>query len=334
MFKKTCIVLGSILLATSILLSPMLFIDFTPLSTKITKSNPTSNVETPIVTTRVNDEYPSLASFELPVFPTTSSKKMTKHPIITLEKNDIIVIDDVITDELVSKLQVQLMKMISKLDNKAPIYVIMNTPGGSVRAGLRLMEVLQAQNRPIHTITLFSASMGFILVQGLDDRLIVPTGTLMSHRTTMSIQGKLNGELENRLGIYKREDRYLDVLCADRMGLKTDDYQKLIFSEYWVKGFESVNQNAADKVVLVKCGNSLNSTHTSEFSVLGISVSVEFSDCPLIEVPLSFKINDGGFGDNLDVKTYINLLYTDKTKFVQDYIINNRYMKFIGETHE
>lgn len=250
--------------------------------------------------------------------------------VLVLEKKNTLVLDDVVTDKTVSRLQVQLMKMVNELDSNEPIYLVLNTPGGSIDAGTKLIESFKAQSNPIHTVTIFAASMGFIIAETLNDRIITPTGTLMSHRAQLGgLEGFLDGEYENRLTWIKSGIHYLDKQCADRMQMTFEEYKKLVHSEYWVRGFESVEQKAADKVMLIKCGKSLTGKHTVKIETFIGTFEVTLSDCPLIEAPLSIKY-EGIILDDVEAQEFINMLYTDRFEFFEKYIKTNDYIKFLG----
>lgn len=67
---------------------------------------------------------------------------------------------------------------LNKIDTKEPIYLVIRSPGGSVYDGLDFIRYAQTSRRPINTITLFAASMGFQIVQGLGKRYVVHPCTL------------------------------------------------------------------------------------------------------------------------------------------------------------
>jgi hypothetical protein len=101
---------------------------------------------------------------------------------IQLSKENSVSLRDVVHSGSVSKVIQELAK--KETNDESVIYLVLDTPGGSVFAGIDLINYLKAYKKPVHTITSFAASMGFQIAQGNQGkRLISPTGVLMSHNT-------------------------------------------------------------------------------------------------------------------------------------------------------
>lgn len=149
---------------------------------------------------------------------------------------------------------------IIELEKKHPekIYLIMNSPGGSVQEGTRFIHFLE-QFSNIDTVTYFAASMGSAIVEGNPGkRLIVADGTLMFHRAATSMQGQINdGELESRIAWLKNLIDVLESINYNRMGMSKADYKAAIKDELFLVGQGSVDKNAADAVINVRCSEEL-----------------------------------------------------------------------------
>jgi ATP-dependent protease ClpP protease subunit len=200
-----------------------------------------------------------------------------------------------------AEMQIQLLDLSHRLPAGSTVYLVLDTPGGDVDAGIQFIGFTKGLPLKIKTVTVFAASMGFQIVQGLDERLIVPTGTLMSHRAYFSgVRGEVPGEMITRLTYWIKQLTRLDMIAASRMGLKLGDYQDLIRDEYWVDGADAVADKAADRVVLARCDESFQGTVdevVGEF--LNVPVMGTFSKCPLISAPLKIFLarNDIKNGD-------------------------------------
>lgn len=214
--------------------------------------------------------------------PTFASTK-----VITLTPDNFINFGDVFTSEYVSKKQKELIDLDQRLEPGKEIYIFLDTPGGSISAGNLFINTATSLGRPIHTITLFAASMGYHTAQGLGKRYIMPSGELMSHRGHVSeLSGQINGELNTRVNHFTTLMNEMDTLAAGRVGTKLETYQALILNELWLYGNNAVKTGHADEVVLVKCSKSLNTTRKEVVNTFFGSFAVEFSNCPLIRYPL------------------------------------------------
>lgn len=258
-------------------------------------------------------------------------KLRTSDLSITLEAKNTLVFRGAVTAKSVAEMQVKLLDMSHKLNKNTPIYLVLDTPGGSVFSGLELIDHLRAVPQKIHTITLFAASMGFQIVQNMDKRYITNQGTLMSHRAKLGgLRGQLYGEFETRYRMVKRKVDYMDAVAAKRMQMDIKDYKDLVLNEYWVHGFDSVGDRAADKVVNLNCGKSLSGLETKNINTLFGAVTVEFSKCPLIRAPVSAKFGNIK-SENLDrVKKAYNKLFFDREGYVEEYILTNKYVDIFG----
>lgn len=209
---------------------------------------------------------------------------------ILLKADNTVLIDTDINSKSVLD-AIQKIQALNKLDSKEAIYLVLNTPGGSVPAGVDFIRFAKSSQRPIHTITIYAASMGFLIVQNLPGtRFIVEGGVLMSHRVSIDgIGGQLPGELESRVGYIKESSEDLDRAVAKRAKMTLKAYQALVHDEYYATPDKALKDHFADSKAMVSCGETLNTTHSrTEKGPFG-NVELTFSDCPLITSPVDIK---------------------------------------------
>ena len=180
-------------------------------------------------------------------------------------------------------------KELSRLNQKRrtcskPIYIVINSPGGSVYAGLNFITYAKSICN-LHTISIFAASMASAIVEQLPgSRLGVENNVMMFHRAKGSFRGQFEeGEVESRLALWKKIVRSMEQKSADRIGITLKDYKKRITSEWWTYGEDSVSSNIIDKIVKIKCSAALeNKTVKQTQQTIFGSVSREVSACPLL----------------------------------------------------
>jgi ATP-dependent Clp protease protease subunit len=169
-----------------------------------------------------------------------------------------------------------------------PIYLVLNTPGGSVGAGLKLIEYMNTLRRPVTVIANYAASMGFHILQHSEKRLVTPFSTIMSHRANGGVSGDIPHQLSNRLkhvtDILTKMD---DHIVSRTKGKQTQkSYMELIRDEYYSVGENSIKDGFADEVVTLKCDSSLNRYVSKTISMMFFTVSVKMSKCPLASLPI------------------------------------------------
>ncbi len=207
---------------------------------------------------------------------------------IELNEKNCVVFNQAVSDGYVSKKTVEI---IEKSFSEKELYLVMDTPGGSVTAGLQFIDIIKALNIKIHTVTIFAASMGYQIVQELGARYITPSGTLMSHRGSVSgISGQVPGELNSRLTHIQALLSKMSDTASKRSGMSKADYDAAIINELWLFGDNAVKAGHADEVANVTCSKKLfKQTHSESIASIFGNATVTYSKCPLISAPLSIR---------------------------------------------
>ena len=209
---------------------------------------------------------------------------------IVLRADNTMSLNTDVSDSSITRLMVDLQRL-NKLETNEPIYLVLNTPGGSVFAGINFIRYALTSRRPIHTITIFAASMGFQIAQAIPGkRLMAYSGVLMSHRASVSgVGGQYPGELNVRVDFFQDISKQLDLDVAKRAGMSLKEYQALIHDEYYATNDKAVSDGFADGSAAVACDDSLSGTYTRDFDTLFGQVEVEFAHCPLFTSFISAK---------------------------------------------
>lgn len=171
------------------------------------------------------------------------------------------------------------------------IYLVMDSPGGSIYAGNVFIEYIKTVPK-IKTISLFAASMAHGIVQATPgERLITSTGIMMAHRASGSFQGQFEeGEVESQLKLWKSIVRQLEKSNASRIGISLEEYKKKVVNEWWSYGSEAVEEHVADREVRVECSEELiNSRYEETIVSFFGSYTIEYSECPVFKFPTKIK---------------------------------------------
>jgi ATP-dependent Clp protease, protease subunit len=239
------------------------------------------------------------------IFPLSSLSKgdALKEESVTLTSNNTIVLNSEVNGESVSEVIAKAKDLDNKLSGlrekvgpKRPLYLFIYSPGGSIQSGLELIEALNGLGRPVNTITLFSASMAFQLVQNLGDRLILKNGVLMSHHAAGQSEGEFGGsgksQMDNRNQLWLDRVKEMDEQTVKRTNGKQtyESYTKQYDHEMWLTGTRSVDEGYADKIVTIKCDSSLAGATTHHINFLGLDISYDLDNCPINTSPMNVKV--------------------------------------------
>lgn len=227
--------------------------------------------------------------------------------VVTLTENNTVHFSGPVNDVSVANAQQKLGQLSAKLGSNETIYLVIDSPGGSVSAGNSFIDFAKALPQKIKPICIFCASMGYHMFQSLDERLVIPSSTLMSHRASLGgLSGQVPGELEARLRWIKSTLFDMDVAVAKRVGVSVQDYRSSIYDELWLNGSEAVSKKHADRFVKVKCSNALlTGTNKQTVSTLFGPVEVTTSKCPLINGILGFEFKRESFRSEAEVMTLV-----------------------------
>lgn len=174
-------------------------------------------------------------------------------------------------------------KVIKRRGGRYPIYLVINSPGGSVYAGLKFITYAKGI-RNLQTVTIFAASMGSAIVEALPGkRHGTENAITMFHRARGSFSGQFeDGEVETQLKLWKRIVRGMEVTNSKRIGITLKEYKKKIINEYWVYGSDNVKQNTLDQISTVRCSyNLMKSKREVKVRTMFGTFKRMLSDCPL-----------------------------------------------------
>ena len=159
-----------------------------------------------------------------------------------------------LTGEITSEVADAVISQILHLDAEDPdaeITMYIDSPGGSVTAGLSIYDVMQAVSADIHTVCVgTAASMAAVLFASGDRREILRHGEVMVHDPLVS--GGISG---SALAVQDKSDRLMakrKVLCgilAQHTGKTLKQIYKVTAKDTYFGAEEAVAFGLADAVI-------------------------------------------------------------------------------------
>lgn len=133
------------------------------------------------------------------------------------------------------------------------ITLYINSPGGSVTAGMVLYDTMQMISSPVSTVCMgLAASMGSILLSGgkKGRRFIFPSGEVMIHQPSIGgyMQGRATDIEITTKQIVKTRELGARIL-ADNCGQSFEKIMKDFDRDYWMDANEAVEYGIVDGVL-------------------------------------------------------------------------------------
>jgi ATP-dependent Clp protease protease subunit len=183
-----------------------------------------------------------------------------------LLKDRIIFLGGPVGDEVASLVIAQLL-FLSNEDPKADIHFYINSPGGSVTAGLGIYDTMQYVRCDVATYCIgLAASMGSLLLMAgaRGKRHLLPNSSVLLHQPL--IGGVMEGPATD-LGIQAKEMiRKREQLYRIMMHHTAKDYATISRDcerDYWLSATEAVEYGCAD-LVLQNIPESMSKQHRSD----------------------------------------------------------------------
>ncbi|ABB58567.1 ATP-dependent Clp protease proteolytic subunit [Synechococcus elongatus] len=163
----------------------------------------------------------------------------------------IIFLGQEVTDGLANSIVAQLLYLDSE-DSSKPIYLYINSPGGSVTAGMAIYDTMQYIKSPVITICLgLAASMGaFLLCAGSKGkRLALPHSRIMIHQPLGGTGRRQASDIEIEAKEILRIKKLLNQIMADRTGQPLEKIEKDTDRDYFMSAEEAREYGLIDQVI-------------------------------------------------------------------------------------
>jgi ATP-dependent Clp protease protease subunit len=167
-----------------------------------------------------------------------------------LLKSRIIFAGETIDDHMANVIIAQML-FLEKEDPKEEIHLYINSPGGSVYAGLAIYDVMQFVSCPVATTCVgMAASMGAILLAGGEKgkRTILPNSRVMIHQVSSGFRGTIAD-----INVQAKETNYLMnnlmEILSKHTGKDVEQVRADCDRDYWMSAEEALEYGIIDEVL-------------------------------------------------------------------------------------
>ncbi len=162
----------------------------------------------------------------------------------------IIFLGTAVNDQIANAIIAQLLFLESE-DQEKDIYMYINSPGGSVSAGLGIYDIMQYVTCPVSTFcTGMAASMGALLLAGgaAGKRHALPNSRIMIHQPLGGVQGQAS-DIEIHANEILRMKKVLNGILAEHTGKSLEEISKHTDRDNFMSAEEAKKYGIIDTVV-------------------------------------------------------------------------------------
>ncbi len=162
----------------------------------------------------------------------------------------IIFLGDAIYDNIANIIQAQLL-FLQSADSKRDVQIYINSPGGSVYAGLGIYDTMQLISNDVATIcTGMAASMAAVLLCAgtKGKRAALPHSRVMIHQPSGGAQGQ-QSDIEISYHEITKLKKELYQIISDHSGAPYEKVDKASDRDYWMIAEEALEFGMVDEIL-------------------------------------------------------------------------------------
>ena len=155
-------------------------------------------------------------------------------------------------DDMVANVIIAQLLFLQMTDPKKDIHLYINSPGGSVTAGLAIYDTMQFLTCDTNTYCIGqAASMGAVLLAAgtKSKRYALPNARIMIHQPWGGVQGQASDISIQAKEILRLKDR-LNVILAKHSGRTLDEIEKSTDRDNFMSAEEAKKYGLVDHVVV------------------------------------------------------------------------------------
>ncbi|MEK9131461.1 MAG: ATP-dependent Clp protease proteolytic subunit [Patescibacteria group bacterium] len=170
-----------------------------------------------------------------------------------LLKENIIFLGGAIDDHMANIIVAQLLFLQSE-DPKKQINMYVNSPGGSVTAGLAIIDTMNNIKNPVATYCVgIAASMGAMILScgQKGKRYVLPNAEVMIHQPLGGVEGQASDIAISAKHILRTREKLYQILSKNT-GKSLAEVEKDGDRDYWMTADEAKKYGIVDEIVKAK----------------------------------------------------------------------------------
>lgn len=165
-----------------------------------------------------------------------------------LLKDRIVFLVGQVNDQVANSIVAQMLFLDAE-DHTKPINFYINSPGGSVTAGMSIYDTMNFIKSPVNTLCLgMAASMGSFLLAAGKHRIAMPSSSIMIHQVLGGAQGQATDIAIHTRNILQTKHR-MNVLLAKHTKQPLDRIKQDTERDNFMDAMEAKNYGIIDEII-------------------------------------------------------------------------------------
>ena len=135
-------------------------------------------------------------------------------------------------------------------EERKPIYLFINSPGGEVDEGFPLVSAIELSKTPVYTINIGEwCSMAFLIGIAGTKRFSLPYMTFLMHEASGFSMGKISNQADKIDFDRMFNERVIKQLILKHSTMTADEYDKVSSKEFYMLPEEALKYGFIDEIV-------------------------------------------------------------------------------------
>ena len=194
---------------------------------------------------------PAMTNLHVPAVNLEGGAESQSNIFLRLLKSRVIMLGSDVNDDVANQICAQLLFLEGE-DPKSDVWLYINSPGGSITAGLAIYDTMQFISCDVATVCLgLAASMGqFLLTAGTaGKRYTLPNARIMMHQPLAGLRGQAS-DIAIQAEQLKFTKNRMAELTAFHSGQKIEQIQADSERDRWFTPVEAQEYGLVDKVIV------------------------------------------------------------------------------------
>ena len=165
-----------------------------------------------------------------------------------LNKNRYILLYDEITN-ISSDMVCSKLRAMNYLDEKKPITLEINSPGGLVSYGLAIIDTINNITAPVTTIVCGEACSMAAMISVVGTKRYITRNAVWMEHSTSDLVGDYLTHIKDRTNFLIKLERKMDAILRNKTKLTTKQMTQIKNGELWLFAEECLQYGIVDKII-------------------------------------------------------------------------------------